>query len=208
MVVVAYGQILTTEILESPRLGCLNVHGSLLPRWRGAAPLQRCIEAGDSVTGVTIILMDEGLDTGPMLAKVSTAITDRTTATELHDQLAKLGAPLLVGTLKQLADSNHQLVQQPAEGITYAKKISTQHACIQWGQKAIQRDATDPCLQSYPGCIYLRRVITNQNFFCTKSTRVSTCRRLAVEGKSKKSSSAQTPETWKCLNVSYQEVTV
>ena len=135
MVVVAYGQILTTEVLKSPRLGCLNVHASLLPRWRGAAPLQRCIEAGDSVTGVTIILMDEGLDTGPMLAKVSTAITDRTTATELHDQLAKLGAPLLVGTLKQLADSNHQLVQQPAEGITYAQKISTQQACIQWGQK-------------------------------------------------------------------------
>ena len=87
------------------------------------------------MTGVTIILMDEGLDTGPMLAKVSTAITDRTTATELHDQLAKLGAPLLVGTLKQLADSNHQLVQQPAEGITYAQKISTQDACIQWGQE-------------------------------------------------------------------------
>ena len=135
MVVVAYGQILTTEILKSPRLGCLNVHGSLLPRWRGAAPLQRSIEAGDSVTGVTIMLMDQGLDTGPMLAKASTAITDRTTAAALHDQLAKLGGPLLVKTLNQLADSNHQLVQQPTKGVTYAKKISTQHACIRWDQE-------------------------------------------------------------------------
>lgn len=135
MIVVAYGQILATEILEGPRLGCLNVHASLLPRWRGAAPLQRCIEAGDSVTGVTIMLMDKGLDTGPVLAKVSTTITDRTTAAELHDHLAKLGAPLLVETLKQLADSKHQLVQQPAQGITYAQKVSTQHACIQWSQE-------------------------------------------------------------------------
>ncbi|MBU29615.1 MAG: methionyl-tRNA formyltransferase [Gammaproteobacteria bacterium] len=135
MVVVAFGQILTAEILESPRLGCLNVHASLLPRWRGAAPLQRCIEAGDSLTGVTIILMDEGLDTGPMLAKASTAITDQTTTVELHDRLAKLGGPLLVETLKQLADSNHQLIQQPTEGITYAQKVSTQHACIQWNRK-------------------------------------------------------------------------
>ena len=126
---------MTTEVLESPRLGCLNVHASLLPRWRGAAPLQRCIEAGDSLTGVTIMLMDQGLDTGPMLAKASTAITDRTTTAVLHDQLAKLGGPLLVETLKQLADSNHQLVQQPVKGVTYAKKISTQHACIKWGQK-------------------------------------------------------------------------
>jgi len=135
MVVVAFGQILTAEILESPRLGCLNVHASLLPRWRGAAPIQRCIEAGDSVTGVTIILMDEGLDTGPMLAKASTTITDQTTTVELHNRLAKLGGPLLVKALKQLADSNHQLIKQPAEGITYAQKVCTQHACIHWNRK-------------------------------------------------------------------------
>ena len=138
MVVVAYGQILTAEILESPKLGCLNVHASLLPRWRGAAPLQRSIEAGDSVTGVTIMLMDEGLDTGPILARVSIAITDQTTAAELHDQLAELGGPLLVKTLRQRAVSNRQLVQQPVIGITYAQKISTQHACIQWNKERCQ----------------------------------------------------------------------
>ena len=134
LVVVAYGQILRTEVLESPRLGCLNVHASLLPRWRGAAPLQRAIEAGDVKTGVTIMLMDEGLDTGPTLAMASVQIDESTTTAQLHDQLAGLGGPLLVETLNKLDDGSAKPVNQPDEGITYAHKISTENACINWNQ--------------------------------------------------------------------------
>ena len=101
IVVVAYGQILNAEVLQSPRLGCLNVHASLLPKWRGAAPLQRAIEAGDTETGITIMVMDEGLDTGPMLNTASVPIDDQTTTAELHEQLATIGGPLLVQSLKQ-----------------------------------------------------------------------------------------------------------
>jgi methionyl-tRNA formyltransferase len=134
LVVVAYGQILKAKVLESPRLGCLNVHASMLPRWRGAAPLQRAIEAGDLETGVTIMLMDEGLDTGPMLAMASVQINESTTTAQLHDQLAGLGGPLLVETLKKLNDGSAKPVNQPDEGITYAHKISTEDACINWNQ--------------------------------------------------------------------------
>ena len=134
MIVVAYGQILRKEILESPRLGCLNVHASLLPRWRGAAPLQRAIEAGDSETGITIMLMDVGLDTGPMLATTSVEITDQTTTASLHDVLSELGGPLLVDTLKKLDQQRISPLHQPSDGITYAHKISTNAACIRWHQ--------------------------------------------------------------------------
>ena len=134
LVVVAYGQILRADVLESPRLGCLNVHASLLPRWRGAAPLQRAIEAGDTETGITIILMDEGLDTGPMLATSSVQIDESTTTTKLHDQLATIGGPLLVDTLKKLNSGSVIPERQPDEGITYAHKISTRNACIDWYQ--------------------------------------------------------------------------
>ena len=134
LVVVAYGQILRADVLGSPRLGCLNVHASLLPRWRGAAPLQRAIEAGDTETGVTIMLMDEGLDTGPMLATASIPIDGSTTTAQLHDQLAELGGPLLVETLKKLNNGETKPLEQPNEGITYANKISTENACITWNR--------------------------------------------------------------------------
>ncbi len=134
LVVVAYGQILRADVLESPRLGCLNVHASLLPRWRGAAPLQRAIEAGDTETGVTIMLMDEGLDTGAMLATATVQIDESTTTARLHDQLAALGGPLLVETLKKLNNGTATPVNQPDEGITYAHKISTENASIDWNQ--------------------------------------------------------------------------
>lgn len=134
LVVVAYGQILRADVLESPRLGCLNVHASLLPRWRGAAPLQRAIEAGDTETGVTIMLMDEGLDTGAMLATATVQIDESTTTAQLHDQLAALGGPLLVETLKKLNNGTATPVNQPDEGITYAHKISTENASIDWNQ--------------------------------------------------------------------------
>jgi len=134
LVVVAYGQILRSEVLESPRLGCLNVHASLLPRWRGAAPLQRAIEAGDTETGVTIMLMDEGLDTGPTLATASVQIDESTTTAKLHDELAILGGLLLVNTLKKLNEGSVKPCYQTDDGVTYAHKISIEAACINWNQ--------------------------------------------------------------------------
>jgi len=138
IVVVAYGQILNAAVLQSPRLGCLNVHASLLPKWRGAAPLQRAIEAGDTETGITIMLMDEGLDTGPMLNTASVPIDDQTTTAELHDQLATIGGPLLVHSLKRFDQGAIQPIQQPRDGITYAHKITTDDACIRWNRDHTQ----------------------------------------------------------------------
>lgn len=132
LVVVAYGQILTPAILETPRLGCLNVHASLLPRWRGAAPLQRAIEAGDDKTGVTIMQMEPGLDTGPMLAVSEVPISDSTTTEVLHDVLAEAGGPLLTKTLLALAAGEIKPQPQPTDGVTYASKITTADACIDW----------------------------------------------------------------------------
>ena len=132
IIIVAYGQILKSSVLQSARLGCVNLHASVLPRWRGAAPLQRAIEAGDTETGVTVMLMDEGLDTGPILATATQKIDDLTTASSLHDALALSGGSLLVNTLKSL---NAQLISprpQPDGGVTYAAKISTADGAIQW----------------------------------------------------------------------------
>src|SRR6266404_1312973 len=133
-VVAAYGLILPPAILEAPRRGCLNIHASLLPRWRGAAPIQRAILAGDHETGVTIMQMDEGLDTGPMLLAERVDIEPETTATTLHDQLAAVGARLIVRTLGGLADGTLAARPQPAEGITYAKKLAREEGRIDWSQ--------------------------------------------------------------------------
>ena len=138
IVVVAYGQILNAEVLQSSRLGCLNVHASLLPKWRGAAPLQRAIAAGDTETGITIMVMDKGLDTGPMLNTASVPIDDQTTTAELHDQLATIGGPLLVHSLKQLDQGAIQPIEQPHDGVTYAHKITTDDACIRWNRDHTQ----------------------------------------------------------------------
>jgi len=136
MVVAAYGLILPQWVLDVPTQGCFNIHASLLPRWRGAAPIHRAIEAGDVATGVTIMQMDAGLDTGDMLLleKLPIAATD-TTAT-LHDKLAALGGQLMVETLKLAASGALQPVPQPAEGITYAHKIEKHEAAIDWAQAA------------------------------------------------------------------------
>lgn len=136
MVVVAYGLLLPQAVLDIPLHGCLNIHASLLPRWRGAAPIQRAIEAGDRESGVTIMRMDAGLDTGPMLLRESVAITPDTTAAMLHDQLAQVGAALIVEALARL--QRHELPEQPqpAEGATYAKKLSKDEARIDWAQAA------------------------------------------------------------------------
>jgi methionyl-tRNA formyltransferase len=136
MVVVAYGQILPRAVLDLPRLGCLNIHGSLLPRWRGAAPIQRAILAGDATTGVTLMQMDEGLDTGPMLATRSSPIGERDTSASLHDRLATLGAQTLLEVLQGLMAGDLEPQPQPAVGITYAQKILKAEAQLNWSDSA------------------------------------------------------------------------
>lgn len=135
-IVIAYGLILPKIILETPRLGCLNVHASLLPRWRGAAPIQRAIEAGDPETGITIMKMDEGLDTGPMLLKKSLPITSETTATNLHDDLARIGGPLLLEALTAYSAGTLCPTPQPLQGITYAAKLTRDEGHINWRDPA------------------------------------------------------------------------
>jgi methionyl-tRNA formyltransferase len=138
MVVVAYGLILPQAVLDIPRHGCFNIHASLLPRWRGAAPIQRAIEAGDVETGVTIMRMDAGLDTGPMLLRESVAIDERTTAATLHDALAALGARLIVEAVARLERGELAPTPQPADGATYACKLDKDEARIDWSQPAAQ----------------------------------------------------------------------
>nr|WP_299240668.1 methionyl-tRNA formyltransferase [uncultured Halomonas sp.] len=128
MVVAAYGLILPQTVLDTPRLGCLNVHASLLPRWRGAAPIQRAIDAGDSESGITIMQMDAGLDTGAMLLTRNTPIEATTTGGELHDRLAQLGGEAIVTALDDLATGKLTPTPQPAEGVTYAHKLSKAEA--------------------------------------------------------------------------------
>ena len=136
MVVAAYGLILPRWVLDVPRLGCLNIHASLLPRWRGAAPIQRAIEAGDAQTGVTIMQMDAGLDTGDMLLaeRVPIAVTD-TTGT-LHNKLAQLGGRLIVEAMELAACGGLHAVPQPRDGVTYAHKVEKAEAAIDWSQPA------------------------------------------------------------------------
>jgi methionyl-tRNA formyltransferase len=132
LVVVAYGLILPPPALAAPRLGCYNIHASLLPRWRGAAPIQRALLAGDRVTGVTIMRMEAGLDTGPVLAVRAVDIEDGDTGGTLHDRLAGVGARLLCETLEALARGSVSETPQPAAGVTYAQKISKAEAEIDW----------------------------------------------------------------------------
>ena len=136
MVVAAYGLILPQWVLNTPRLGCLNIHASLLPRWRGAAPIHRAIEAGDAETGVTIMQMDAGLDTGDMLLLEKTAINPADTTATLHDRLAQLGGRLIVEALEMAACGGLKPTPQPAEGVTYAHKIDKAESTIDWNQPA------------------------------------------------------------------------
>ena len=136
LVVVAYGLILPASALGIPGRGCLNIHASLLPRWRGAAPIQRALLAGDPVTGVTIMRMEAGLDTGPMLLSRAITIDSRDNAKSLHDKLAALGAQLIEESLQALRSGSVPEVAQPLDGITYAAKIDKAEASIQWGRHA------------------------------------------------------------------------
>jgi methionyl-tRNA formyltransferase len=151
VVVVAYGLILPKEILEMPPLGCFNLHASALPRWRGAAPINRAIMAGDSETAATIMKMAEGLDTGPIAMAERVAIGPDMTAGELHDVLARLGADLIVRTLGALERGSLQLTAQPEEGVTYATKIAKNETRIDWAKP--WRNVHDHCrgLSPFPG---------------------------------------------------------
>ena len=136
MIVVAYGLILPEIILNTPKHGCLNIHASILPRWRGAAPIQRAIEAGDPETGVTIMQMDKGLDTGDMLAMLTTEITLQDTAQTLHDRLSNLGSKALLQTLAEITTSKLIPIKQDEELVTYAHKLSKAEAEINWDEDA------------------------------------------------------------------------
>ena len=136
LVVVAYGLILPSSALAVPHFGCFNIHASLLPRWRGAAPIQRALLAGDATTGVTIMRMAAGLDTGPMLAAREVQIAERETAGTLHDRLGVLGGELIVEVLEAVANGSARERPQPQSGITYAAKINKAEALIDWGEDA------------------------------------------------------------------------
>ncbi|NKB38073.1 MAG: methionyl-tRNA formyltransferase [Gammaproteobacteria bacterium] len=173
LIVAAYGMLLPEEILNRPRLGCINVHTSLLPRWRGAAPIQRAIEAGDSETGVTIMQMDKGLDTGNILTQRKCSITDDETAGSLHDRLAELGAEALVDTLSDLQNSAFKGIIQDDDQASYAAKITKTEAAIDWTLSAssIERKirAFNPfpvahtCLNGIQMRIFDAEIVTGKN---------------------------------------------
>jgi methionyl-tRNA formyltransferase len=150
-VVAAYGLILPKAILEAPRWGCVNVHASLLPRWRGAAPIQRALLSHDVETGVTIMKMDEGLDTGDMLLIEKTPITKETTASQLHETLAHLGAEALLSALPLYLSGKLQPIPQPQEGVTYAEKLSKEEGCLDWALPASVLERKIRALNPWPG---------------------------------------------------------
>ena len=150
LVVVAYGLILPKAVLAIPRVACINIHGSLLPRWRGAAPIQRAILAGDTATGVTIMLMDAGLDTGPMLLKKEIPIGSTETGGSLHDRLSALGAPALLEALAGYAAGTLAPIPQPTEGVTYAAKIEKSEGLIDWRRDALEIDRQVRAFNPWP----------------------------------------------------------
>jgi methionyl-tRNA formyltransferase len=151
-VVAAYGLILPRAILEAPRLGCINLHASLLPRWRGAAPIQRALLAGDAETGVTVIQIEPALDTGPILTRERVPITAETTAASLHDALAELAARMVGPTIADLASGRATPRPQPEEGVTYAPKIAKSEARLDWSRPATFLERQLRALNPWPGC--------------------------------------------------------
>ncbi len=150
MVVVAYGLILPTTVLQIPPLGCLNIHASLLPRWRGAAPIHRALQAGDTATGVTIMQMDAGLDTGPMLLERVTPIESTDTGSTLHDRLAQLGAQALIAAIDGLQDGSVTPRAQPDTGATYASKLRKEEALIDWRRTTAEIDRQIRAFNPWP----------------------------------------------------------
>lgn len=173
MVVAAYGLILPQEVLDLPRYGCLNIHGSLLPRWRGAAPIHRAIESGDTQTGITIMQMDAGLDTGAMILREAEAIGPEDTTATLHDRMAALGGKLIVDALRQLAKDGHLPSEaQPDAGVTYAEKIAKQEAVLDWSRSAQVLARQVRAFDPFPGALGT-----------VHATPVKLWRASAVEGK-------------------------
>jgi len=152
MVVVAYGLILPQVVLDIPRLGCINSHASLLPRWRGAAPIQRAVEAGDAESGVTVMQMEAGLDTGPMLLKVSTPIAVGDTGGSLHDRLATLGPQAVIAAISGLAASNLVGEVQDDSLATYAHKLNKDEARLDWGRPAVELERLVRAFNPWPIC--------------------------------------------------------
>lgn len=155
MVVAAYGLILPAWTLDLPPAGCLNIHASVLPRWRGAAPIHRAIEAGDASTGITIMQMDAGLDTGPMLLQATEPIRAQDTTATLHDRLAALGGRLIVQALQDLKAGRLRAVAQPTEGVTYARKIEKSEALIDWSLPAAVIERRIRAFDPFPGASFL-----------------------------------------------------
>jgi methionyl-tRNA formyltransferase len=174
-VVVAYGLLLPKPILEAFPLGCLNLHGSLLPRWRGAAPIQRAIMAGDKETGVMVMKMEEGLDTGPIALSDVMAIGPDTTAGEVHDQLALIGAQLMARALEQAEDGTLTFVPQADEGATYAAKITKEEARIDWRKPAAEVHDIIRALSPYPGAWF-------EALLHGKAERIKVLRSVLVKG--------------------------
>jgi len=174
-VVVAYGLLLPKPILDAPRLGCLNLHGSLLPRWRGAAPIQRAIMAGDSQTGVQVMQMDEGLDTGPVGLGEVIAITPDMTAGELHDTMMRVGADLMGRAFAALERDSLDFTPQPEEGATYAKKIEKAESRIDWSRPAAEVHNHIRGLSPFPGAWF-------EIDLGGKSVRVKALRSTLAEG--------------------------
>ncbi|MCG7941050.1 MAG: methionyl-tRNA formyltransferase [Candidatus Thiodiazotropha lotti] len=161
MVVVAYGLLLPQAVLDIPRLGCINIHASLLPRWRGAAPIQRAILAGDETSGVTIMQMEAGLDTGPMLSIRSTPIDPAETGGSLHDRLAELGSEALIEVLPGLSEGRIEAVPQDDSLANYASKLDKEEAKIDWSQAAVQIDCQVRAFSPWPvaHCLYGDKVM-------------------------------------------------
>lgn len=170
-IVVAYGLILPQAILDTPKYGCLNLHASLLPRWRGAAPIQRAIMAGDSETGIAVMQMEAGLDTGPVLSEARVPITSETTAGTLHDELADAGATLMLETLECIGAPELVAMPQASKGVTYAEKISKSEAAIDWSRSATDLDRHIRGLNPAPGA-----------FFDYKGQRIKLLKAAPVDG--------------------------
>jgi methionyl-tRNA formyltransferase len=150
MVVTAYGLLLPVEVLQAPRLGCINIHASLLPRWRGAAPIQRAIQAGDKKTGITIMQMDQGLDTGDILAVAECEIAAHDTGSSLHDKLMLLGAETLMSVLPAIADNTVRAVKQDDAHACYASKLNKAEARVNWSQPAVEIERLIRAFNSWP----------------------------------------------------------
>ena len=150
MVVVAYGLILPQEVLDTPKLGCINVHGSILPRWRGAAPIQRAIEAGDKESGVTIMQMDIGLDTGDMLIKACCPVNEEDKASDLHDRLIEVGRPALIEAINAISEGTIKAEKQNNDKACYAHKMSKEEAQLDWSKSAVQLDCQVRAFNPWP----------------------------------------------------------